>query len=378
MTSSASPFSFTVQARDGRARAGLLRTPHGEVETPCFMPVGTRATVRAVAPRSLRELGARVVLANAYHLYLRPGADIVAAHGGLHRFMGWDGPILTDSGGYQVFSLAGTRVLRDDGVEFASIYDGSRHLFTPQLVMRVQEALGADIVMCLDECAPSTATRVELKAAVERTTRWAAACREAQSRPDQLLIGIVQGGVDDELRTRSAAQLLALDFPAYAIGGLSVGERSGDTLRMVSLMDGVLPEEKLRYFMGMGDPIGVLDVIARGVDIFDCVLPTRLARTGTALLRDGRRLNLRNARFADDLRPLDESCDCPCCRSFSRAYLRHLVKQKEILASELLSEHNLRSLLRLCSEARRAIRAGQFVQYTAAVAAQSASAADPL
>jgi queuine tRNA-ribosyltransferase len=363
-------FSFTVQARDGRARAGVLHTPHGDVLTPCFMPVGTKATVKAVAPSALRELGARIVLANTYHLCLRPGVEVVAAHGGLHRFMGWEGPILTDSGGFQVFSLADTRVIKDEGVEFSSIYDGSRHLFTPQSVMGLQEALGADIVMCLDECAPGTAGRAELEAAVERTTRWAAACREAHTRPDQQLLGIVQGGVDEELRRRSAAQLLALDCPAYAIGGLAVGERSEPMLRTVALLDSLLPEDRLRYFMGIGDPMGILNVIERGVDVFDCVLPTRLARTGTALLSSGLRLNLRNARHADDLRPLDEACGCLCCRTFSRAYLRHLVNQKEILASQLLSEHNLWTLVQSCSKAREAICAGRFAQYTAAIAAQ--------
>ena len=371
-------FLFTVEARDGRARAGTLHTPHGDVPTPCFMPVGTKATVKAVAPRSLRELGAHVLLANTYHLFFRPGADIVAAHGGLHGFMGWDGPILTDSGGFQVFSLAGTRVLKDEGVEFSSIYDGSRHLFTPQSAVHVQEALGADIIMCLDECAAGSAGRVELEMAVERTTRWAAACKEAHTRPDQLLVGIVQGGVDEELRRRSAAQLLDIGFSAYAIGGLSVGERGEEMLQVVSLLDEQLPQDELRYFMGIGDPGGILNVIARGVDVFDCVLPTRLARTGTALMRNGGRVNLRNARYAADLRPLDDRCDCPCCRTFSRSYLRHLVNQKEILGSQLLSEHNLRTLLRLCAEAREAILAGRFVQYTAAVAAHSLSAAEPL
>jgi len=362
-------FSFTVEARDGRARAGRLRTPHGEVETPCFMPVGTKGTVKAVSPRALRELGARIVLANAYHLYFRPGAAVVAAHGGLHGFMGWNGPILTDSGGFQVFSLADTRVVRDDGVEFSSVYDGSRHLFTPARAMAVQEELGADIVMCFDQCTSGAAGRNEVAAAVERTTRWAAACREAHSRRDQLLLGIVQGSTDHELRRRSAAELLGLDFPAYAIGGLSVGERSEDMLEVVALLDGLLPEDRLRYFMGIGDPQGVLAVIARGVDVFDCVLPTRLARSGTALLCDGGRLNLRNARFADDLLPLDETCDCPTCATFTRSYLRHLVNQKEILGAQLLSEHNLRTLVRLCSQARDAIRAGRFAGYAASLAA---------
>lgn len=357
-------FGFTVEARDGSARAGRLATPHGVVETPCFMPVGTKATVKAVLPRDLAELGARIVLANTYHLYFRPGVEVVASHGGLHGFMGWDGPILTDSGGFQVFSLAGTRVLRDDGVEFTSVYDGSRHVFTPELAMRVQEGLGADIVMCLDECAPGTATKHELAAAVARTTRWAAACKAAHARQDQLLIGITQGGVDEALRRRSAAELLDIGFDAYAVGGLSVGERGADMLATVALMDELLPGDRLRYFMGIGDPRGVLDVIARGIDVFDCVLPTRMARTGTALTRWGR-LNLRNARYTEDRRPIDEACDCPACTRFTRAYLRHLVMQKEILGAQLLSLHNLRLLVGLATEARAAIVAGRFADFVA-------------
>ena len=355
-------FAFTVEARDGRARAARLVTPHGEVETPCFMPVGTKASVKGVLPRDLAELGARIVLANTYHLYFRPGVETIAGHGGLHGFMGWDGPILTDSGGYQVFSLADTRVLCEDGVEFSSVYDGSRHVFTPKLATAAQESLGADIVMCFDECAPGTATRDELAAAVARTTRWAAACRAAQTRRDQLLIGIVQGGVDEALRRRSAAELLSVGFDAYAIGGLSVGERGAEMLTTVELMDELLPADRLRYFMGIGDPRGILDMVRRGVDIFDCVLPTRMARTGTALTRGGR-LNLRNARFADDLHPLDEECDCVACRRFSRAYLRHLVLQKEILGAQLLSLHNLRLLVGLAADARAAICAGRFAEF---------------
>jgi queuine tRNA-ribosyltransferase len=361
-------FGFAVEARDGAARAGRLTTPHGVVETPCFMPVGTKATVKAVAPRELRELGTQIVLGNTYHLFFRPGTDIVAAHGGLHSFMQWDGPILTDSGGFQVFSLEGTRLLRDDGVEFSSVYDGSRHVFTPALAMRIQEELGADVIMAFDQCAPGTLPRAELEAAVERTTRWAAACREAHGRRDQLLIGIVQGGADEELRRRSAAEITGVGFDAYAIGGLSVGERGDEMLATVELMDELLPADRLRYFMGIGDPLGIVDVIARGVDVFDCVLPTRMARTGTALLRGGGRLNLRNARFAADLTPLEEGCDCYTCRTFSRSYLRHLVTQKEILGAQLLSLHNLRILLRLTRDARRAIRAGRFAEFANDVA----------
>jgi queuine tRNA-ribosyltransferase len=355
-------FSFAVKHVDGRARAGRLTTPHGEVETPCFMPVGTKATVKAVAPRDLVDLGAQIVLGNTYHLYLRPGLDVVAGHGGLHRFMGWDGPILTDSGGFQVFSLGDTRTIGDDGVEFTSVYDGSRHLFTPALAIEAQERLGADVIMCFDQCAPGTLPAAEVELAVERTTRWAAACREAQRRDDQLLVGIVQGGVDERLRRRSAAEIQALDFGAFAIGGLSVGERGDEMLATVDLMDELLPADRLRYFMGIGDPLGVIDVIARGVDVFDCVLPTRLARTGSAFGPEGR-MNLSNAGFAADVRPLDESCDCYCCRNFSRAYLRHLVNQKEMLGAQLLSLHNLRVLVRLTADARAAIRAGRFEDF---------------
>jgi len=362
-------FGFRVEARDGAARAARLTTPHGEVETPCFMPVGTKATVKAVSPRDLADLGAQVVLANTYHLFFRPGPEIVAAHGGLHGFMRWDGPILTDSGGFQVFSLAGTRAVRDDGVEFASVYDGSRHVFTPGLAMAIQEELGADIVMAFDQCAPGTLERPELEAAVERTTRWAAACKAAHGRRDQLLVGIVQGGVDEALRRRSAAAILDVGFDAYAIGGLSVGERGDEMLATVELMDALLPAGRLRYFMGIGDPVGMVEVIARGVDVFDCVLPTRLARTGTAFSSHGR-LNLRNARFAADLRPLDDSCDCYTCRTFTRAYLRHLVTQKEMLGAQLLSLHNLRVLLRLAADARVAIRAGRLAEFANRVAGQ--------
>jgi len=360
-------FSFAVEARDGAARVARLVTPHGEVETPCFMPVGTKATVKGVQPRDLSALGARIVLANTYHLYFRPGAELVEAHGGLHRFMGWDGPILTDSGGFQVFSLEGTREIGDDAVSFASVYDGSRHVFTPEVAVHVQEQLGADIIMAFDQCAPGTLPRDEIAAAVERTTRWAAACRQAHGRRDQLLMGIVQGGVDEDLRRRSAAEIIDVGFDAYAIGGLSVGERGEDMLATVELMDELLPAERLRYFMGIGDPVGIVDVIARGVDVFDCVLPTRLARTGSAFTSEGR-LNLRNARFAADLGPLDPHCDCPACRGFTRAYLRHLVTQQEMLGAQLLSLHNLRVLLRLTTDARAAIRAGRFAEFANHVA----------
>ena len=365
----AGAFWFELEATSGRARAGRLRTPHGEVLTPCFMPVGTKATVKAVLPPALRALGAQVVLANTYHLYLRPGVELVRAHGGLHRFMGWPGPILTDSGGFQVFSLADTRVVGDDGVEFTSVYDGSRHLFTPRLAVAAQEALGADIVMCFDECAPGTLGRAEIERAVARTTRWAAECRAAQTRDDQLLVGIVQGGIDDELRRRSAAELRRPRLRRLR-DRRAVGRRARRRdARHGGLMDELLPADRFRYFMGIGDPEGMLDVIARGVDLFDCVLPTRLARTGAAFTSRGR-INLRNARYADDLGPLDPDCDCACCRGYTRAYLRHLVNQKEIAGMQLLSEHNLRVLVRLCERARVAIKADAFDEFVDEVRAR--------
>ena len=370
---SAEGFAFEVEARDGAARAGRLTTPHGVVETPCFMPVGTKATVKAVEPRELRELGAQIVLGNTYHLYFRPGTEVVAAHGGLHGFMQWDGPILTDSGGFQVFSLEGTRVMRDDGVEFSSVYDGSRHVFTPELAMRIQEELGADVDHGVR---PVRAGHPAARRARGRRGAHHALGRGLQggARPrDQLLVGIVQGGADEALRRRSAAEITGVGFDAYAIGGLSVGERGDEMLATVELMDELLPRDRLRYFMGIGDPVGILDVIARGVDVFDCVLPTRLARTGTALLRGGGRLNLRNARFALDLAPLEDGCDCYACRTFTRSYLRHLVTQKEMLGAQLLSLHNLRVLLRLTGDARRAISAGRFTEFANDVAGRDSA-----
>ena len=352
--------SFTVTARDGAARAGVLCTAHGDVRTPAFMPVGTKATVKTVDPVELRELGAEVVLGNAYHLHFRPGEELIAELGGLHDFMGWDGAILTDSGGFQVFSLRDTLLeVDDDGVTFRSVYDGAPERFTPELAARVQELLGSDIAMCLDICSPAGVSRAELEEAVRRTTLWAERQRDLPRAPGQLRFGITQGGLDDELRSRSSAELVAVDFDGYAIGGLSVGEHRAPMFEATTTAAALLPEQKPRYFMGIGDPEGVLEVIARGVDMFDCVLPTRTARTGSALTREGR-LNLRNARFARDERPLEEDCACPACSRFSRAYIRHLVNQQEILGLRLLSLHNLRFLLDLVAAARAAIVGGRF------------------
>jgi queuine tRNA-ribosyltransferase len=355
--------TFAVTARDGTARAGVLSTAHGEVPTPAFMPVGTKGTVKAVDPDELRALGAGIVLGNAYHLHFRPGEDLIAELGGLHAFMGWDGPILTDSGGFQVFSLRDTLLeVDDDGVTFRSVYDGAPERFTPELAARVQELLGSDVAMCLDICLPAGAARAELGEAVRRTTLWAQQQRDLPRAPGQLRFAISQGGLDGELRRRSSEELVALDFDGYAIGGLSVGEHREPMFDATTEAAMFLPEQKPRYFMGIGDPVGVLEVISRGVDMFDCVLPTRTARTGSALTREGR-LNLRNARFARDERPLDDGCPCPACTSFSRAYVRHLVNQHEILGLRLLSLHNLRFLLDLVAAARQAIERGEFLSW---------------
>ncbi len=351
--------SFELTATDGEARAGVLRTVHGDVPTPAFMPVGTKATVKTVDPDELRAIGARIVLANTYHLHFRPGHELIAELGGLHRFMGWDGPILTDSGGFQVFSLRDTILAVDDGgVTFRSVYDGRPARFTPELAAEIQTALGSDVAMCLDICPPAEVPRAELAEAVRRTGLWAARQREAPRAPGQLLFGITQGAADTELRRRSIEEIVGLGFDGYALGGLSVGESREGMFEAVAWTAPLLPRESPRYFMGIGDPQGILEVIERGVDMFDCVLPTRTARTGSALTWEGR-LNLRNARFARDPRPLDEDCACPACARFSRAYLRHLVNQEELLGLRLLSLHNLSFLLDLTARARAAIGRGE-------------------
>jgi queuine tRNA-ribosyltransferase len=357
--------SFEVAARDGAARAGILHTAHGDVPTPAFMPVGTKATVKGVDPDELKTLGATIVLANTYHLHFRPGPEVIAEQGGLHRFMGWDGPILTDSGGFQVFSLRHTILRTDDeGVTFRSVYDGEAGRLTPEAAARVQAELGSDVGMCLDVCAPAEAARAELERAVRLTTLWAARQREAPRAPGQLLFGIAQGGTDEELRRRSIDEISALGFDGYALGGLSVGEDREAMFDAVAWAAPALPAERPRYFMGIGDPEGILEVIERGIDMFDCVWPTRLGRTGSALTWEGR-LNLKNAGFARDPRPLDESCSCPACARFSRAYLRHLVNQNELLGLRLLTLHNLRFLLELTAGARAAIERGALSAYKA-------------
>jgi queuine tRNA-ribosyltransferase len=368
---------FTVTATDGAARAGVLHTAHGDVPTPAFMPVGTKGTVKAVDPEELRALGATIVLGNTYHLHFRPGDDLVAELGGLHRFMAWDGPILTDSGGFQVFSLRDTiSRLDDEGVTFRSVYDGSAERFTPELAAEIQARLGSDVSMCLDVVPPAGVPRRDLEEAVRRTTLWAERQRRAARAPEQQLFGIAQGGTDEELRRRSIEQIVALDFDGHALGGLTVGEPRERTLEAVERFAPLLPDDRPRYFMGIGDAPGLLEVIERGIDMFDCVLPTRLGRTGSAITPEGR-LNLKNARFARDERPLEEGCDCPACARFSRAYLRHLVNQQELLGMRLLSLHNLRFLIRLTETARTAIEQGRLASTKAEALARLQEAREP-
>jgi queuine tRNA-ribosyltransferase len=358
--------TYELVARDGAARAGVLHTAHGDVPTPAFMPVGTKATVKSVDPSELAALGATILLGNTYHLHFRPGEDVVESLGGLHRFMGWTRPILTDSGGYQVFSLRDTIArVDDDGVTFRSVYDGASTRFTPELVARIQAALGSDVAMCLDICPPPDVPRRELEEAVRRTTLWAARQRAAPRADGQLVFAISQGASDTELRRRSIAELVELGFDGYALGGLAIGENRTVMFDTTEWGAELLPAAAPRYFMGIGDPEGILGVIERGIDMFDCVLPTRTARTGSALTWDGR-LNLKNAAYARDPRPLDDGCPCPACTRFSRAYLRHLVNQNELLGLRLLSLHNLRFLLDLTASARAAIERGEFGSYQAA------------
>ncbi|MCM2257319.1 MAG: tRNA guanosine(34) transglycosylase Tgt [Vicinamibacteria bacterium] len=357
-------FEFRVEGRSGRARAGLLTTPHGVVPTPIFMPVGTAAAVKAVTTRDLADVGAHIVLANTYHLMLRPGSRLVADLGGLHGFTGWKGPFLTDSGGYQVFSLAALRQLDEHGVRFRSHLDGSEHLLSPERSIEIQGELGADIVMAFDECPPYPAPREAVAAATTRTTRWAQRSREAHRRPDQALFGIVQGGVFDDLRARSAEELIRLDFPGYAVGGLSVGEPKPDMLRVLEGLDPILPADKPRYLMGVGTPEDLIEGIARGIDMFDCVMPTRNARNGMLFTSQGK-LSIRNARHREDPRPPDPDCACFTCRTASRAYLRHLHLAGEMTAATLMTIHNLAFYLDTVRRVRHSILLGRFEEFRA-------------
>lgn len=351
-------FDYKITAKNNRARTGIFFTPHGGLETPVFAPVGTQAAVKTLTPEHLKEINASLVLSNTYHLYLRPGDELVRDMGGLHDFMQWHKPMLTDSGGFQVFSLAQTRKVDEDGVTFKSHIDGSTHRFTPEKSIAIQENLGADIIMAFDECSDPN-DHDYIKQAMDRTHRWAERSLKAKTRPDQALFGIVQGGIDPTLRTESAKFIASLDTPGIAIGGLSVGETKQEMHETLDVVTPLLPENKPRYLMGVGTPEDLINGVLRGIDIFDCVLPTRLARHHSAFSPGGR-LNLMNASFARDERPIDDTCDCYTCKTFTRAYIRHLIVARELLAGTLISIHNLRALIRLMENIRACIADGSF------------------
>jgi queuine tRNA-ribosyltransferase len=365
------PFTFKIVKKQDRARAGVFLTPHGDLETPLFAPVGTQATVKAVTTDELKDLGAELILSNTYHLYLRPGDQIISELGGLHKFMNWDRPILTDSGGYQVFSLANSRKINHEGVTFKSHIDGSLHHISPEKSIAIQENLGADIIMAFDECAPPYDCNYN-QLAVERTHLWAERCVRAKKNGNQALFGIVQGGIFPKLRQKSAEYIRSLDFPGNAIGGLSVGETKEEMKQVLEIVDQILPEEKPRYLMGVGTVVDLVLGIERGVDIFDCVLPTRLARHHAAMTRSGR-INLLNAGFSKDPAPIDEHCTCYTCQKYSRAYIRHLIVAREMLSATLLSIHNLYTLVNLARELRQSILEGTFNQMSQTILANHMS-----
>jgi len=356
-------FQLIHEDKKTKARAGIIHTPHGDIETPVFMPVGTRATVKAMTPEALKTIGAQIILSNAYHLYLRPGHDLVKEAGGLHKFMNWDKPILTDSGGFQVFSLSEMRKVTEEGVEFRSIIDGSTHFFTPEKVMEIEEWIGADIIMVLDECTTYPSEKQYVEGAVRRTYEWAKRCKAAHVT-DQALFGIVQGGTYEDLRKMSAELTAELDFPGYAIGGLSVGEPHTLMFEVLDYTVPLLPKDRPRYVMGLGNPTSLVESVALGVDMFDCVLPTRIARNGLALTSVGK-VNIRNAKYARDFDKLDPNHDCYTCNNFSRAYLRHLIKSDEILGAVLLTWHNLSYLIDVMGEVRTAILEDRFAEFRA-------------
>ena len=355
-------FEVHVCDEHSRARRGTLHLPHGDVPTPIFMPVGTQATVKAMSPRELKEIDTRILLSNTYHLFLRPGHELIRDFGGLHSFMQWDRPILTDSGGFQVFSLSEMRKIREEGVEFRSHLDGSKCFITPEYDMEIQQALGADIAMAFDECSPYPCDYERAKAALGRTHRWAARCRRAHTREDQALFGIVQGAFYKDLRIESAKTLADMDFPGYGIGGLSVGEPKPMMYELLEEIEPYMPREKPWYLMGVGSPDCLLEGVERGVDMFDCVLPTRTARNGTAFTSRGK-VNVRNAKYTEDFSPLDPDCDCYCCRNFSKAYLRHLIMSDEILGGRMLSLHNITYLAHLMNRIRAAITEDRFLDF---------------
>jgi len=352
-------YKIIAECPETGARAGEFTTPHGVIQTPVFMPVGTQATVKAMAPHELEEIGVQIILGNTYHLYMRPGAEIIDEAGGLHRFMQWHHPILTDSGGFQVFSLADLRKITDDGVEFASHLDGSRHFMRPEDSMDIQMKLGSDIAMAFDECVVWPTTEEYSRAAMERTISWAGRCREHHSRTDQALFGIVQGSMFEKQRVECIRRLEEISFPGYGIGGLSVGESHDEMYRILDVLNPEMPKNKPRYLMGVGFPTNLVEGVARGIDMFDCVLPTRNGRNGGVLVRTGK-MNLKNHDYARDFTPIDPACGCYVCRNFTRAYIRHLYTAGEILAARLCSWHNIYFLVNLMKDARNAIIEGRF------------------
>ena len=354
---------FKLLKTDECARLGKLTTGSGSIDTPVFMPVGTQATVKALAPDDLYEIGVQIILSNSYHLYLRPGDHLVQKAGGLHAFINWNRSILTDSGGFQVISLSKLRKITEEGVYFNSHIDGSRHLLTPEKAVSIQENLGADIIMCFDEPSPYPSSYEETEKSLERTYRWAARCQNAHNKENQSLFGIIQGSIYPELRKKSAEQIISLDFPGYAIGGLSVGEPKADMYHNLEILNPLLPLAKPRYLMGVGSPEDLIEGVRRGVDMFDCVLPTRLARHGTAYTDKGK-ITVRNAIYAEDFEPIDRECGCYVCRNYTRAYIRHLIKAGEILAHRLLSYHNIYFLVKLMENIRRSIKEGAFNRFT--------------
>lgn len=359
------PVTYELEIKDGKARAGKITTPHGEIETPVFMPVGTQATVKGMTPEELEEMGAQIILGNTYHLYLRPGDELVDKFGGLHKFMNWKKPILTDSGGFQVFSLGDLRNIKEEGVHFRSHLDGSKHFISPEKSINIQNNLESDIVMLFDECPPGMSSREYLIPSIERTTRWAKRCIEAHKKPDkQGLFAIVQGGIYEDLREKSLKELMEMDenFSGYAVGGLAVGEPREDMYRILDYIVEKLPENKPRYLMGVGEPLDMLEAVASGIDMMDCVQPSRIGRHGTVFTKYGR-LVIKNASYSEDTRPLDEGCDCYVCRNYTRGYIRHLFKAQEILGQRLATYHNLYFLLKLMKDSREAIKNGTFLEF---------------
>lgn len=359
------PVTYSLEGQDGKARFGRIQTPHGEIETPVFMPVGTQATVKAMTKEELDEIGTQIILGNTYHLFLRPGDDLIDRLGGLHSFMNWKKPILTDSGGFQVFSLGALRKIKEEGVHFRSHIDGSKRFISPEKSIEIQNHLGSDIAMLFDECPPGLSSREYLIPSIERTTRWAKRCVAAHQKPEtQGLFAIVQGGVYEDLRQKSLEELLEMDehFSGYAIGGLAVGEPREDMYRILDYIVEKCPENKPRYLMGVGEPLDMLEAVESGIDMMDCVQPTRIARHGTVFTKQGR-LVVKNAEYAEDTRPLDEECHCYVCQNYSRAYIRHLLKVDEILGARLTSYHNLYFLVQLMKDTRRAIQEGRFQQF---------------